>query len=360
MKILFLANWKIKKCNEIPKDLQPADYIISNEKFWFFKYFPKDTEIEVIDITSTRKIEKFEKDILHLHILQTLKALKEIKKYDVVISHGITSAIFLDLIKRIFHLNILHIVFDIHSFNSASETGVKLKIIQFASKAIDGLIYHSSQQIEYYRKHFPWIVDKSQFIPYGTNIGFLEKSKKDNIKKENFIISIGYNLRDNYTLIKAFLSANLEDTKLKIIGNVEEKFKEKSPKIVYQDAMSIDRLNEEIQKAKFCILPLENKNYSFGQMTLLQQLYYNKAVITANVPSVKDYVEDGKTAILYEAGNVEDLKNKILELNNNMDLINTLEKNSQKSVIENYNEEIMARRIYEFLKKVEEENLNNI
>ena len=72
--------------------------------------------------------------------------------------------------------------------------------------------------------------------------------------------------------------------------------------------ISKSELNKEIQNALFCILPLDYMNFSFGQMTLLQQMYYGKIVITADVPSVRDYIINGKTGILYKHKDSEDLK----------------------------------------------------
>ena len=37
-------------------------------------------------------------------------------------------------------------------------------------------------------------------------------------------------------------------------------------------------------------------NYSYGQMTLMQQMALGKCVVAAKVPSLVDYVENGKTA----------------------------------------------------------------
>ena len=38
-KILFLPNWNIKKVDEKPEDIESSNYIIKNQKYWFFKYF---------------------------------------------------------------------------------------------------------------------------------------------------------------------------------------------------------------------------------------------------------------------------------------------------------------------------------
>ncbi len=354
MKVLMLVNWKVKYTSDIPKDIQSPDYYTSNEKYWFFKHFKDDIDVDVIDISSNKVFEKFERNVLHFYIIQAFKAIRKMKKYDVIISHGMPSGILIALYRRIFGKNgKKHIVFDIGAFNSAKETGKILKLNQFASKSIDGIIYHESEQIEYYKKCFPWLVEKSKFIPFGTDIDYFERDiSNDKIEKseEDYILSIGYNFRDNDTLIAAYKKANI-NYKLRIIGSTNE-YKEED-NIQYYPPIDKRKLNNQIQCAKFCVLPLEYKNFSFGQMTLLQQMYYSKAVITANVPSVRDYVQDEKTAVLYKSQDIEDLKNKI-ELLKDEQKTKIIGENAKKMVIDKFNEKNMALEIEKFIKNIVE------
>ena len=349
MKILMLVNWKVKRCNEIPEDIQAPDYIVPNEKYWFFRYFPKDVEVDVIDISSFKFWENIERKKLHFYIVQAIKAIFKIRKYDVVLSHGMPSGILLALFRRIVKTKAKHIVFDIGSFNSAAESGKILKLNQFASKSIDGIIYHSSSQIEYYKKFYPWIVDKCQFIPFGTDLEYFQRDEQKGIEEENYILSIGYSMRDYKTLLEAFKQVQT-DTKLRIIGN--KNIETDDSRVEVLGPVEKRELNLQIQKARFCILPLENKNFSFGQMTLLQQMYFGKVVITAKVPSMIDYVKDKETAILYESQNVQNLKNKIELLLNDKEMISKVSELSKKSIIENYNEEKMAKEIHNFIKTI--------
>lgn len=349
MKILMLVNWKVKYTEEIPDDLQAPDYYTKKEKYWFFRYFPENTEVDVIDISSNKLMEKIERKYLHFYIIQTIKAIKIMKNYDVVISHGMPSGILLSLYRRIFgKKKEKHIIFDIGAFNSAKENGIILKLNQFASKSIDGIIYHESEQIEYYKKCFPWLIEKSKFIPFGTDIVYFDRDMEKEGNVEDYILSIGYSLRDNETLIDAYRKSNIK-YKLKIIG-ATDKYKEEN-NIQFYPPIKKRELNRQIQNARFCILPLEYKNFSFGQMTLLQQMYYGKAVITANVPSVKDYVQDKKTAIIYESKNVEDLKNKI-ELLENEEIVKEIGANARQAVINNFNEKNMSNNIFKFIKEI--------
>ena len=349
MKILMLVNWKVKRCKEIQEDIQAPDYFAKNEKYWFFRYFPEDTKVDVIDISSFRILENFERNKLHFYIIQSIKAILKIRKYDIVLSHGMPSGIALALFRRFFKTKAKHIVFDIGSFNSAAESGKILKLNQFASKSIDGIIYHSSKQLDYYKKFYPWIVEKTYFLPFGTDLDYFAKDFDEKLQEKNYILSIGYSMRDIDTLINAYkmLKTNV---KLRIIGNPN--IKNDDERIEILGPIDKRELSKQIQCAQFCILPLVNKNYSFGQMTLLQQMYFQKTVITANVPSMMDYVKDGENAILYQSENIDDLKNKIELVLENESLRHYLGYNARKVVINKYNEKIMAKNINSVIKKV--------
>lgn len=349
MKILFLPNWKVRKCEKIPDDIQAPDYYTNSKEYWFFKYFSNDATVDVLDIETNNFIENIERNKFHFYIVQAIKAFLKMKKYDIVVSHGMPSAIFLSLLRRLFgKRGIKHVVFDIGCFNSAAESGKIMKINQFVSKSIDGIICHESMQLEYYKRFYPWLVEKSIFIPFGTDLEYFEKDKIQDIETQDYIVSIGYSKRDNETMIKAFSKIST-DSKLVIVGPGD---KEVAPNIIMKKAMPKRELNEVIQKAKFCILPLEYANYSFGQMTLLQQMYYGKLVITAKVPSVMDYVEDNENAILYNNKDVEDLKSKIEICLQNKDIIARIGNNARKSVINKFHEKNMALQVEKFLEKI--------
>lgn len=351
IKILMLVNWKVNRVDSIPDNIQAPDYFCKNEKYWFYKYFDKDVVVDVIDISTNRLFEKIEKK-LHFYPIQSFKAFFKMRKYDVVISHGMPSGIVLALMRRIFKSKTKHIVFDIGSFNSAAEEGKILKLNQIASKSIDHIIYHTSEQRKYYEKFYPWLVDKSTFIPFGTDLKFFEKYKenKTNIENYEYILSIGYSKRDYDTLVKAYNEADIP-VKLVIIGNDKiETYGNQN--IILHNRISKDKLNEYIISAKFCVLPLKYMNYSFGQMTLLQQMFYKKCVVTANVPSVKDYVIDNETAILYESENISDLAKKLKYCNDNNNICQIIGEKASENLYKKYSEEVMAHKIEEVIKNV--------
>lgn len=349
MKVLMLVNWKVNYSDTIPNNLQPPDYYISGESYWFFKHWPEDVEVDVIDIGSSWFTNKVEKKVLKFYILQAIRALPIMKHYDVVISHGVQSGIFLSLIRRMFKIkNPKHIVFEIGGFNSARETGLINRFMRIASKSIDGLIYHTSSQLEYYKKCFPWLVEKSKFLHFGTDPDYFQA--KCDLDEKKYILCVGYAKRDWATLISAFEKLNRKDVYLKIIGKKDLNITNKN--IILQGFIPIKELIEEIKNSMFVVVPLECFNYSYGQMTLLQAMALSKAAIVARVPSLLDYVRENETAMYYESGNVEDLRAKMAKLIDDKGLCESLALNARRSIEETYNEKNMTIEIHKFIKNI--------
>ena len=66
-----------------------------------------------------------------------------------------TSGVIVALWRMMFRTKCKHIVFDIGCFNSAAESGIIMKLMQFISHSLDCVIYHTQCQQEYYKKYYP-------------------------------------------------------------------------------------------------------------------------------------------------------------------------------------------------------------
>ncbi len=348
MRILMLVNWKVKRCKTIPEDMQPPDYRTEGEPYWFFRYFKEKAEVDVEDIRSIPLLEKFEKNFLRFYVLQTIRILPRLKKYDLILSHGMQSGILLCLLRTIFRIrHPKHIIFDIGGFNSAAESGRMLKLMQFAGRSIDGIIYHTGKQTEYYREYYPWLLDKSRFIRFGTDTGFFQnEDAMQNTAGTSYILCVGYGKRDWDTLIKAY-SRLSTDIRLRLIGN--DRIKTASDRIESLPGIPVRDLIKQIKDALFCVLPLKYMNYSFGQMTLLQQMALKKAVITARVPSMTDYVRENTDALLYEPNNDRELAEKMEYLIHNREERERIGNQACLSVTEVLNERRMAYEIENYI-----------
>jgi len=348
--ILILVNWDVHKTlDDNLHVLQSPNILERNKKYWFFTYWiEKDTKVDVIDYSRLPFFHEIEKNLLRFYVVQALKAFTKLGKYDLIISHGVQSAIFFAFIRSIFGIkNPPHIIIDVGCLNGGRSRQPELSIFQFAMKSVAGLIYHVSSQKEHYNRYFPFLSKKTFFVPFGVDSEFF---KPLNVKQEDYILSVGYKFRDWLTLINAY-SQIKTNTALKIVG--PEKLNIKLPENVnLQPYVPINILKELIAKAKFIVLPLVDLPYAHGQMTFLQSMAMGKAVIVTKVPSTVDYINDNENALFVRLNDIDDMRNKIEFLLHNPDEIFGLGENARKSIENKFTEKNMAESIYEAIREI--------
>ena len=170
MKILFLPNWTVNYLNVDKKELQAPDKYIKGQRYWFFKYFPQDTNVDIIDIHKNNILHGLEKK-LKFYIYQAFLAYRVMRKYDIVISHGAQSGIVLALLRLIFGKgNTIHLIFDIGGMNGGKTQGVSTKLIQLAMKSNPYIIGHSSVIKDNIKQTYPWLTDRTKIILFGVGL----------------------------------------------------------------------------------------------------------------------------------------------------------------------------------------------
>ncbi|MBE0427548.1 MAG: glycosyltransferase family 4 protein [Nitrospirae bacterium] len=346
--ILILVNWDVHKTlDDNLHVLQSPNILERNKKYWFFKYWPeKETKVDVIDYSKLPVIHPIEKNLLRFYVVQTLKASLKLRKYDLIISHGVQSAIFLAFIRSLFGIkNTPHLIIDVGCLNGGRSRQPELSMFQFSMKSVAGLVYHVSSQKKHYDRYFPFLSKKAFFVPFGVDTEFF---KPLNVKQEDYILSIGYKFRNWLTLINAYSQIKTK-TALKIVG--PEDLNIELPKNVYlQPYVPINTLKELIAKSKFVVLPLVSLPYAHGQMTLLQSMAMGKAVIVTKVPSTVDYINDLEDALFVRLNDVDDMRNKIEFLLHNPDEIFRLGENARKTIENKFTEKHMAEGIYKAIR----------
>jgi len=86
-------------------------------------------------------------------------------------------------------------------------------------------------------------------------------------------------------------------------------------------------------------------------IALIEAMASGKAIIASNIPSIKEMVEDGKEALLFDPYNSKQLKNLILKLYNNPALRKKLGKNARRKA-EQYDANVVFTKILQIYKEV--------
>ena len=170
---------------------------------------------------------------------------------------------------------------------------------------------------------------------------------KDN---EIVIISVGTiserkGQKDILLAVEKIPIDKMNNVKIFIIGDYPSKYSEelhelysKLPLKLRESIFIIPETNKENEFSKILdyytaadILIFSSRIESYPRV-ILEALYYNLAIITTPVFGVKEQVVDGYSALFYEPGEIEKLKDQILKLINNEDLRSELRANSQKQL----------------------------
>ena len=153
-----------------------------------------------------------------------------------------------------------------------------------------------------------------------------------------------------WTLVKAL--KKIDKLPLKIIGtgNLSEVLMKYSKKRSLNIEFLGQKENKEvinyIKNSTFVIVPSECYE-TFGQV-IIESFACGVPVIASRIGAIGEIIQEGKTGLLFEAGNPDDLNKKINNLYKNIDLIKEMGKNARKE----YEEKYTPKKNYEILMNI--------
>jgi glycosyltransferase involved in cell wall biosynthesis len=176
-----------------------------------------------------------------------------------------------------------------------------------------------------------------------TFINKVQNESTASLSKEKYILYVGRieEIKGIRTLMEAMKGTNML---LKIVGNGNA-----------QDDMKALMESEGIKNVQF--LGFKNKvevfdltnNSLFGvcpsewyenlPFSVSETFLFSKPVVGANIGGIPELIIDNKTGLLFETGNIIQLREKLLTLWNDDQLINTLGKNAREHAYNLYNYE---------------------
>lgn len=211
-------------------------------------------------------------------------------------------AIFYSFLSRIFFrtesISIAGFLFE----NKSNQIYLELRkwFVNYSYKKIDKIFVFSQNEVYTYRQLFPKLADKFTFEKYGRDYKYAQLEEyKDEV---NYISSGGRSNRDFKTLCEAMKSIEITCPELKCviatrpeaINNVQVP---KNTIISYN--IKLNRFGSFIENSSFFVLPIIDTSLSAGHMALLEAMSLNKIIITADIPSIRDYVSE-ETVFFYK------------------------------------------------------------
>jgi glycosyltransferase involved in cell wall biosynthesis len=318
LKVMIFVNWAIHRVKAFDVNIRNPDQIVSGEKYWFFKYWPKNVDVDVVAIKRNFFFHPLE-NLSRIYV-QHAAAFSRIRACDLLLTFDSQSAFLFALLKSKLSMfkSTPHIMIDV-GLPNASEThkNIPSSVIygilkqSFNSKSVSHIIFFSACQRAFYRYVLGFSDNLLSYVPFGVESDYF---KPEPIETEGYIFSAG-EYRDFATLLSVYQRWYAKLPELRIRSDLP-KPSNLPPNVKWLPRAPISTFKDEALKAEFVVIPLHQTLRSTGLMTCLQSMALGKAVLTSKVPAVDGYVRDGETAVCYKPYNCEDLFHKLFLLHN--------------------------------------------
>lgn len=194
--------------------------------------------------------------------------------------------------------------------------------------------------------HIPSFVDFTKYDPSHQH--------------DNYILYFGRIAKEKgiEVLIRAFNRIRT-NVKLRIVGNPTDSeierlkdilSKEETDRIAYVGFRSGKALRELVQNSIFTVVP--SLWYENTPLAIYESMAAGKPVIGSNIGSIPEQIQDGVNGLLFQAGSVDDLAEKIQNLLQNPQKRTEMGKRARKDIEEKYNPELHYGRLMNVFKSV--------
>lgn len=186
------------------------------------------------------------------------------------------------------------------------------------AKFIDGFIYVSHFAKEIQEKYMPAVKAKSNIVLYNFSTSITDQPK-DMLEDKYFLFfgRLSYE-KGVKTLLTAF--KDIPQCKLRVVGTgpKEEELKAYSANNGMKNVEFVGykkgkELTDLVRNAYFVVVPSEW--YENNPMTIIESYSVGTPVIGARIGGIPEIVVDNKTGFQFESGNVNDLRDKIIQAN---------------------------------------------
>lgn len=176
-------------------------------------------------------------------------------------------------------------------------------------------------------------VEKLQVKP-----NFVEDCGRIESEREDYFLFIGRLTEEKgiRTLLKA---ASLYNFKFVVIGEGPlakevEDFARHNPETTYTGQLPKEAVIDHLRRCKALIFP--STWFEGFPVTIIEAFSAGTPVLASDMGGMKEIIQDGVNGLHFKAGNENDLAAKIIELNENTDLLKELSRNARLTYLKHY------------------------
>lgn len=191
--------------------------------------------------------------------------------------------------------------------------------------------------------------EKIQVFPNGIDLKSYPLSLKDN----GYTLYLGRLSREKgiETLLEAHSKLS-NGMALRVVGTgpLESHLRQRYKKAQFLGYLSGIELQRILANAAFVVVPSEW--YENFPMVVLEAMAMGKAVIGSRIGGIPEQIDDGKTGLLFEMGNVNELVEKMKLLSENSEMRRKLGILARKKIEKKYSLDVHCRQLMQVYKNL--------
>lgn len=220
---------------------------------------------------------------------------------------------------------------------------------------VDLLISPSQFMIDKFKENKFFNDTRCVKIPLGVEYSANKTDKNYESIDITFIGTLGKH-KGVHTLITAFKEINNDNIKLHIIGkgNDEEEFKELAKdddRIIFHGFVDNKDILKYYELTNILVIP--SICYDNSPLVIYESFSTGTPVIGSNIGGIPELIEDGYNGLLFEPNNADSLKEKLVKIINDKELLKSLEDNAFNSLASDSMENMINQIFEEYNKLVE-------
>jgi glycosyltransferase involved in cell wall biosynthesis len=220
---------------------------------------------------------------------------------------------------------------------------------------VDLLISPSQFMIDKFRNNNLFNNIKCVKIPLGVEFESNKTLKTYDTIDITYIGTLGKH-KGVHTLITAFKQINNENIRLHIVGKGydEEEFKQladKDNRIIFHGFVDNEDIMEYYEMTNILVIP--SICYDNSPLVIYESFSTGTPVVGSNIGGIPELINDGHNGLLFESGNIDSLKEKLVKIINDKELLKSFEDNALTSLPVNSMETMVNSILSEYNQLVE-------
>ncbi|MBI4781004.1 MAG: glycosyltransferase family 4 protein [Oscillatoriophycideae cyanobacterium NC_groundwater_1537_Pr4_S-0.65um_50_18] len=275
--------------------------------------------------------------------LQAVKLAKE-KNADLLISHEAELTFWCALFGKLLGMKTEHIAY---AFNYPFIPNFFRRLVM--TQALDGVSHFfvsSGVEKRLYQQYFKIPADKIDIQLW--KMGDIGYAPEEPVEPGDYICALGQYGRDYATLMAAM--ERLPDIHLIVVAKPHNvAHLSVPPNVKLLTNAEGDYVMNILKFSRFMVLPLANSEMPAGHITLVSAMKLGKGVVITHSSGIIDYIQDGYTALTYEAADVDSLTQVLRDLWNDPHQSQRLGENAKQFAEEHCSEASAVKHLQTLL-----------